>query len=167
MFHKSSIFKFQETKTKEPTSSFFCVYNKQEQITVWLEVEKFSGIFWYIHAASDQLSFNVTNTLDGQLEYVQNNTKRENDFISTMIPVNTSIEMRQSDLDYLKKKASYITVYWFENCVYIGKSNDFFFVKHYHEPNQEYEIEALVIASFEPLPGKFFLNFFLFDSSKL
>lgn len=109
-------------------------------------------IFYFYDIARAVVKFEVSDLLGGELDYIQNNTKRDNDYISTNMPVNHSIALRQSDLDYLKEKASYVTVYWFENCVYIGKSNDFFFVKHYHEPEQNYEIEALIIASFEPLP---------------
>lgn len=82
----------------------------------------------------------------------QNQTLRKTEFISSAELLNQTVYISDTDMIYLLAKATYITTYWFIDCRYVGPSNNFTLINHYKKENSKYDIEGLVVASFEPLP---------------
>lgn len=78
----------------------------------------------------------------------QNRSVVDTDYISSATPLNQTIVLTESDQRVLEK-ATYTRTYWFINCQYIGTSDEFTKLDNYTSENQNYTIEALVVASFE------------------
>ncbi|KAG4065197.1 hypothetical protein HA402_007594 [Bradysia odoriphaga] len=55
-------------------------------------------------------------------------------------------------MEYLTQNATYITTYWFVDCNYVGASHNLTSISKYLNENQKYDIEVLLVASFDPLP---------------
>lgn len=82
---------------------------------------------------------------------VQNGTERTTNYISSADPLNQAIEINAYDLARIKN-ASYVSVYWFLDCQYIGQSDEWNATNFFKKENATYNLEALLVASFEPRP---------------
>ncbi|TDG50473.1 hypothetical protein AWZ03_003062 [Drosophila navojoa] len=144
-----------EIETSEPFSNWTFNYANdkinlgEHRLEVGVSEEKF--IVWF-PVAESTATISVINTLSGSLELIQNDKVRTKDFVSTQDVVKHKIELWQADLDFLISNHYYINTYWFRNCTYLGMSHVFEFEDTYSVPDQYYNIEALVVASPDPLP---------------
>lgn len=86
--------------------------------------------------------------LNGQMQLIQNQSIVDTEYISSVTPLNQTIVLTDSDKRVLRQ-ATYIRTYWFINCQYIGTSDEFTKLSNYTSENQNYTIEALVVASFD------------------
>lgn len=59
--------------------------------------------------------------------------------------------MSDSDLTSIAN-ASYVTIYWFVDCEYVGQSEQWNASNFFNVENATHNIEALLVASFEPRP---------------
>ncbi|KAJ6624807.1 hypothetical protein Bhyg_17572, partial [Pseudolycoriella hygida] len=90
--------------------------------------------------------------INGELLLTQNGTVQPAEFVSSAVELNQTILISPTDMEYLSENATDITTHWFVDCKYLGASNNLTFVRQYLNENQKYDIEVLVVASFEPLP---------------
>lgn len=74
----------------------------------------------------------------------------DGDYISNLNETKIMIDMRKGDYDFIMKNATAISTYWFIDCKYYGQTNDFTFAYNFTSPDVTHEIEALVIASYNP-----------------
>lgn len=79
---------------------------------------------------------------------MQNSSVVDTDYISSAIALNQTILLTESDSRVLAK-ATYTRTYWFINCQYLGTSDEFTKLSNFTTENEEYTIEALVVASFD------------------
>jgi hypothetical protein len=98
-------------------------------------------------------TFEVTNHFTGLMQLTQgpNSTVRETNFVSTEYETVHNIIISDKDKK-LYEKAAYLRVFWFVNCLYVGMTDDLEFRNWYRHENEKYNIEALLMLSFEPLP---------------
>ncbi|XP_004535641.1 uncharacterized protein LOC101458300 isoform X1 [Ceratitis capitata] len=143
-----------EINTKYPYSNWSVTYpmntTKPGDYRVTLKVDK-SYVFW-INIASNHIDYKLDDSLGGDMLLIQNDTKRKNNYVSTVKPVNHTILLRPSDAKLLAEKAYEVQTYWFRNCTYIGVINGLSYIAQYTEADQNYKIEALVVANFEKPP---------------
>lgn len=120
--------------------------------TIDVAVEEFI-IFMYIQKCKKQVRFEVTNYFNGQMELIQgpNATIRENGFVSSQSETVHSIIIAEKD-QKLYDRASYVRVYWFIDCLYVGMTDSLNFTNWYRTENGIYDVEALLMLSFEPFP---------------
>lgn len=52
----------------------------------------------------------------------------------------------------LYERAAYVRVYWFIDCLFVGMTDSTNFTNWYRLENGKYNVEALMMLSFEPLP---------------
>lgn len=102
--------------------------------------------------------FLISGVLNGQLELAQNGTVRSTDYISSATPLNQTIRISDNDMARISN-ASYVNVYWFVDCEYVGQTEEWDVTNLFKKENETHNIEALLMASFEPrpTPGKFFI----------
>lgn len=110
-------------------------------------------LFW-IKIASDAMDIDVTDTLGGKLQLIQDGNIRKRQYVSTKAIVNHAIDLPEEEKNYIMENATYIQTYWFQNCTYLGVTDGLNYQASYSEPEQIYEIEALVVVSFEKLPDR-------------
>lgn len=79
-------------------------------------------IFVYFEKAKATAHFEVTNRFTGKMELTQgvNNTVRENGYVSSQSETLHNIIIDEKDKK-LYDQASYIRVFWFVNCLYMGE----------------------------------------------
>ncbi|XP_023012413.2 uncharacterized protein [Leptinotarsa decemlineata] len=100
---------------------------------------------------SARTEFEITETLNGALKLNQNNKTRSNDFVSNAETVIHEVDLKKSDLDYVKTAPTVLT-YWFVDCTYYGITTDFKFAYNYTVADEIHFVEALVMADFTPIP---------------
>lgn len=105
----------------------------------------------YLEKARRRATFEVTNHFKGLMQLVQNETIRENGYVSSQSETVHSIVISDKDKK-LYNKASYVRIYWFINCLYVGMTDSLNFTNWYRNENGKYNVEALLMLSFEPLP---------------
>lgn len=90
--------------------------------------------------------------LNGNMLLTQNpnDTVREKGFVSDLSIVHHTIDILENDKKVIDK-AAYILVYWFIDCVYVGQTSDFTFSNWYTTENEKYQVEALMLVSYEPV----------------
>lgn len=101
--------------------------------------------------ASERIFFNITSTLNGNITNIQNNKTTQNGLAMTNVPVEHIVKLKNTDLNLLNSTATDVVTYWFVDCVYYGPTRNFSLVMNYTEPEKEHQIEALVIAGYEPI----------------
>lgn len=119
-----------------------------------LNVKVYRYLFWNkmkFFIISHSTSFEVTSLVNGQMGINQNNTVRTVGFVSSKVVVNHTIEIKESDRSLLNN-AAYDRVFWFIDCVYVGETDSLTFLRNYTVENEKFEVEALLMASYEPLP---------------
>ncbi|XP_043479372.1 uncharacterized protein LOC122509402 isoform X2 [Leptopilina heterotoma] len=105
---------------------------------------------WYQPITSRRIEFEVSQLLNGNLSIVQSNKTTEGIYVSSEAEANVKIDIRDGDLEFLKKKATSISTFWFVDCKYFGQTVDFSFKTNFTKVNTTHNIEALIVASFEP-----------------
>ncbi|XP_076644216.1 uncharacterized protein LOC143354205 isoform X2 [Halictus rubicundus] len=111
--------------------------------------EKYSFLWW--KCTSVRTRFYVTEFINGDIEIIQPNKTVGDEYVSSATEANVTINMRKGDVDYLKN-ATTVSTYWFIDCTYYDQTTDFNFLYNFTNPDTSHVIEALVVASFEPLP---------------
>lgn len=92
-----------------------------------------------------------SDVLNGELMLTQNGTERNTSYISSDVPLNQTIQINPADLTSIAN-ASYVTVHWFIDCAYVGQSEEWNQTRFFKNENASHNIEALLVASFEPRP---------------
>lgn len=86
------------------------------------------------------------------MELGQNNTIISTEYVSSTLPVKHDIKLSLGDYDFLVENATSILTYWFLDCQYYGATDNFTFTHKYNTSDETHNIDALVVASFEPIP---------------
>lgn len=116
-----------------------------------------ADVFWlnwlYMEKVKKSVDFVVTNMFIGVMELVQgpNNTVRENGYVSSQTETVHNILIADKDKK-LYQKAAYVRVYWFVDCLYVGVTDSLNFSNWYRTENGKYNVEAVLMLSYEPLP---------------
>lgn len=151
MFNISS---FQSKKSDDPSVLF--VVNSEDlshgHYNVEFAVDEFY-IFMYLEKIKKRATFEVTNHFTGLMQLTQgpNSTVRENGYVSNQYETVHNIVISDKDKK-LFDKAAYVRVYWFVDCLYIGMTDSLNFSNWYRNENGKYNVEALLMLSYEPLP---------------
>lgn len=88
--------------------------------------------------------------VNGNLGILQNTSYRADGFVSSKVPVNHTIQIKESD-SALLTNAAYSRVYWFIDCQYIGEYDSMSYFNNYTKENEKFVVEALLMASYEPV----------------
>lgn len=91
--------------------------------------------------------------LNGELKLSQNEKAVKPTSVSTDVLLDQKLEIRSEDLDSIRNATS-IAIHWFVDCQYVRETKEFSTQEIFTEPNKTHRIEALVEASFEPIPTK-------------
>lgn len=118
-----------------------------------MEVRVYSYTLWIVPAyvTSVRISFNITETLNGNILFIQNNKTSENSLVSSTAPVLHYVKLKDTDLAYLTAEATEVVTYWFVDCIYYGPGNNFSLTTNYTDPDTQHQVQALVIAGYEPI----------------
>lgn len=119
-------------ETHSPSETF--IVNAEELDHGHYEITFFVDefvIFVYYEKARLRTSFNITNRFNGIMQLVQspNDTIRENGFVSSQSETLHNILISDKDKKLLDK-AAYIRVFWFIDCLYLGKAFSLFHIMH-------------------------------------
>lgn len=117
---------------------------------VEVTVEVLFIIFWK-NATSNRISFEVTSLLNGNLTVSQANKTVSEEFVSSSLETQFSIDIRKGDYDFIKENATSVSTYWFIDCQNYGQTNDLNFVYNFTNVDVSHGIAALVVASYEPI----------------
>ncbi|XP_031635135.1 uncharacterized protein LOC116348301 isoform X2 [Contarinia nasturtii] len=127
--------------------------NKNLNKTYKLEV---TVSYWYLFfnyiMATAKLEVNVTSMLNGDLKLVQDGNQIKSMNISTETLLDQRLDIRHEDMHSLEN-ATNIVVHWFVDCHYVRQTNEFKTQQIFTEPNRTHRIEALVEATFKPIPS--------------
>ncbi|XP_055848942.1 uncharacterized protein LOC129913961 [Episyrphus balteatus] len=140
-------------KTEQPYSNWTVEYPKGTKPSLYevnLNVERYM-IFWF-SIAQKSVHFKVTELLNGNMSLTQNGTYRNEQYVSYKDPVNHTVTLKESDMEFLDRNATYIQTFWFENCTYLGVTDGYTYINRYPHIGTTFDIEALVVASFDKLP---------------
>lgn len=141
---------------KSPNSNVVFTVNTEDlkhgHYTIDIAVDEYY-IFMYLEKIRKHAEFEVTNYFNGQMQLVQgpNNTIRENGFVSSQSETVHNIIISDKDKK-LFERAAYLRVYWFIDCLYVGMTDSLNFTNWYRTENGKYNVEALLMLSYEPLP---------------
>lgn len=111
-------------------------------------------IFIFLEKVKNRTTFEVTNHFNGLMQLIQgpNNTIRENGYVSSQNETVHNIVISEKDRK-LYDKAAYVRVFWFIDCLYVGMTDTLNFSNWYRKENGKYNVEALLMLSYEPLPS--------------
>lgn len=144
----------QSIKSLNPNVSFVVNSDdlKHGHYNIEFAVDEFY-IFLYLEKVKKRATFEVTNHFTGLMELVQgpNNTIRENGYVSSESETLHNIVISEKDKK-LYAKAAYVRVFWFIDCLYVGMTDTLNFRNWYRSENGKYNVEALLMLSYEPLP---------------
>lgn len=73
--------------------------------------------------------------------------------VSTAAALEPRLQIRREDLDSIENATSTVT-HWFIDCQHVRETKDMKLQHTFNEPNRTHHIEALIEASFEPIPTK-------------
>ncbi|KAI4487049.1 hypothetical protein M0802_012072 [Mischocyttarus mexicanus] len=113
-------------------------------------VQRYFIIHW-INETSSRISFDVTSLLNGNLTVLQSNKTLSNEFVSSSLETQFSIDIRKGDYNFIKENATSVSTYWFIDCQNYGQTNDLNFSYNFTNFDVSHGIAALVIASYEPI----------------
>ncbi|XP_051171203.1 uncharacterized protein LOC127288042 isoform X2 [Leptopilina boulardi] len=142
--------------TKNTTAYYTVSYPQSEGYVIGIyemEVQVSKEIIpyvWYQPITSRRIEFEVSQLLNGNMTIVQSNKTLEDIYVSSETEANVKIDVRDGDLEFLKKKATSISTFWFVDCKYYGQTDDFNFKTNFTKVNTTHNIEVLIVASFEP-----------------
>ncbi|XP_054282107.1 uncharacterized protein LOC129000137 isoform X2 [Macrosteles quadrilineatus] len=137
------------------SASWEVTYNKDDYSpgTYEVQVEIYRWTFFLWNIGSKRIYFDLTALLNGGMNMTQNNKTVTEDFVSSATEVTHTIYFSEPDKSFLDKKATSVVAYWFVSCIYYGATSDLSFKYNYtNDADQTMHVEALVVASFEPLP---------------
>lgn len=72
-------------------------------------------------------------------------------FVSNNKTVIHEVSLKESDANYLKNVSKSALTYWFIDCEYHGITDDFKYIHHYNHSDVQHQVEALVVAGYEPV----------------
>ena len=81
---------------------------------------------------------------------MQSGHLREDEFVSSAVEVSHHVDLTEVDRAFLTQSATSVLTYWFVDCIYYGQTPGYIFNFNYTQPGKTHQVEALVIASFEP-----------------
>lgn len=110
-------------------------------------------IFTYLEKIQTRVNFEIMNHFNGLMQLAQgkNNTIRENGYVSSEEETVHNIVISDKDRK-IYEKAAYVRVFWFIDCLYVGMTDSLNFSNWYKDENGKYNVEALLMLSFEPMP---------------
>ncbi|GFG31677.1 hypothetical protein Cfor_04834 [Coptotermes formosanus] len=111
-------------------------------------VDKSAVFFWPV--SSQRITFNITALLNGNMSVTQSGHLREDEFVSSTAEVSHHVDLADMDLAFLAQDATSVLTYWFVDCIYYGQTPGYAFNFNYTQPRKTHDVEALVVASFEP-----------------
>lgn len=79
----------------------------------------------------------------------QNQTVRDDVFVSNIEPVTHSIVLNKPDALLLKDNATSVITYWFIDCGFYGFTNDYNFNYKFTDVGKEHVVEALIVGSYD------------------
>lgn len=91
--------------------------------------------------------------LNGELKLLQRDKHMKPTNIATGTLLDQRLEIRPEDLASIKNATSTV-VHWFIDCHFVRETKELNTQEIFTEPNKTHRIEALIEASFEPLPTK-------------
>ncbi|XP_046660633.1 melanocyte protein PMEL isoform X2 [Homalodisca vitripennis] len=119
---------------------------------VQVEISKWTIFYWPV--ASKRLWFELTPLLNGGMNLTQNNKSVENNDVSSAAEVTHWISFSDPDEEFLAENATLIQTFWFVDCIYYGATSDLSFRYNYSDAvDKTRSVEALVVASFDPIPS--------------
>lgn len=110
--------------------------------------------YWFfvpVEITSLRINFELTSTLGGSLNLIQNNTVRSQ-YVSNTTTVLHKVQLSSSDMEYLNTTATQILSYWFVDCVYYGITQNMEFLMNYANVDDSHVVEAFIIPNFDPFP---------------
>lgn len=93
--------------------------------------------------------FRLTKFLSGDIVLSQGGVIRKK-YISNDMPVNHTIVLKNSFLEFIRKTKNFIKLFWFVDCVYYGVRSDFEFDFNYTKVDSMHYVEALLVAAYNP-----------------
>lgn len=138
-------------ETRYPNSTWSVTYPREfypGPYEVQVNVDKYDIIFYHEICSRRQI-FNISAFLNGKMELVQGSLINSN-FVSNETQVEHEIDLSRADHAFLKN-ATEVSTYWFVDCVFYGLSEDLTFNYSYSAVGADHLVEALVVASFEPI----------------
>lgn len=97
--------------------------------------------------------FPHADTLNGEMELTQSGEDVLPRNVSTAVALEPKLNIRAEDLAAIANATNIIT-HWFVDCQYVRGTKDMKLQHTFTEPNRTHHIEALIEASFEPVPTK-------------
>lgn len=95
----------------------------------------------------------ISATLNGEMKLTQSGHVVRPHNVSTAVALEQRLDIRLGDLDSIKNATSTVT-HWFIDCQYVRETKDMKLQHIFNEPNRTHHIDALIEASFEPIPIK-------------
>lgn len=142
-----------ETGKTHNTTTYWSLNISRENYTVGVyEVEVIVSkyvVFWWESLTSIRTTFYVTQFLNGEIDIHQANNTATNSYVSSSSEANVTLNIRDGDMDYLKKATS-LSAYWFIDCHYYGQTSDLYLPYNFTIPDKSHLLDALVIASYDP-----------------
>uniref|UniRef100_A0A1B6KZQ6 PKD domain-containing protein n=1 Tax=Graphocephala atropunctata TaxID=36148 RepID=A0A1B6KZQ6_9HEMI len=120
---------------------------------VQVEVARWTIGVFYWPLGSNRLWFELTPLLNGGMNLTQFNQSVEDSYVSSASEVTHQVSFTKPDQQFLDKNATSIQTFWFVDCIYYGATSDLSFRFNYSGASDKTRsVEALVVASFDPLP---------------
>lgn len=95
----------------------------------------------------------IPDALNGAIKLTQSGHVVRPHNVSTTVALEQQLEIRHEDLDSIKNATGTVT-HWFIDCQHVRETKDMKLQHIFTEPNRTHHIEALIQASFEPIPTK-------------
>ncbi|KAK6643029.1 hypothetical protein RUM43_004532 [Polyplax serrata] len=106
-------------------------------------------IFIKTTVGSASVAFNVMKYIHGDIILKQGNFTRSK-YISNNMPVNHTIALNKSHLEFLNKTTNFKRIFWFVDCIYYGPQAGFEFDFNYTKIDSKHYVEALLVAANMP-----------------
>ncbi|XP_033214676.1 uncharacterized protein LOC117171450 isoform X2 [Belonocnema kinseyi] len=145
---------FLSPPTRNATAYYTVSYPESEGYVIGIyEMEvkvtkEYLPFLWHL-ITSRRIEYQVTQLLNGNVTIVQSNKTVEGTYVSSGSEADIKIELREGDAQFLSNNATLVSTYWFIDCKYYGQTNDYNFKTNFTKVNTTYNIEALIVASFE------------------
>lgn len=136
--------------SNQPTNEWNLTYTKGKdpigKYVVELEVCEHT-LFIYWPCTKHQTIFNVTGDLNGKIEFIQNNTIQDSDYVSNHTEVVHNITIKSTDINFLEDNNFTAVAFWFLNCSYYGMSPDLVFRFNYTTADEDTTVKAVIVAA--------------------
>ncbi|XP_032669375.1 uncharacterized protein LOC116843236 isoform X2 [Odontomachus brunneus] len=145
---------YQTEATSNTTTFWSLSYSRQDNTPgrYIMEILVEYRLFPYVWSqdTSARIEFKITECLNGNITMEQGNKSIAGEYVSSVNETKLMIDMRKGDYDFIMKKATSISTYWFIDCKYYGLTNDFTFAYNFTKPDTVHEIGALTVVSYIP-----------------